>query len=1242
MASSSRYLTVANGHVDALIQFVLDYKPYHTKLSQIVEEFVFEDLINVSMVDEHAIRAYLGADITDPSYYGSSRRQATSWVQDYISDGVRKVFKTPLVTIPKLASHSSQEKFICGVDDKFQIPGIGGGVFSPRRFDGSGIATVSRNGEQLHEALDFSISHGAFSFNTAANSKWKEHHLLGLPQYAQNDGSLFYQDVVRDYGAIKNIAWDTATAEYEEWTLRCISADNLTADLLVTGSVSGPIGTATFETPFVSPSISFTFMGALADSPSIQTAAVGDTFVLTPYHKLTIHPSAPIETWTIVKVNPECVESLSITPAPSTRVGTPDIQLFTRDLHQTPASDWSIEFIDANSYVINSTLPGYPKTVALIDGCSYRDSLIHFTLIPTIGGFIGGDRIDFTIGARKPTYRVFGSISGWQPQAVELGEWYWNGKIGFKIPHLGHFANAFAPAISVSTDGVNWDVLGADDQILNEVQYVDTGSATGFLIAGANSGIGASIDGLTWKSGLAGLADDGMRSITIGQRGFVAMSTIISTTPTVTYEWHERNSRTTADLHAITHVPDFFINPPAGANGLFVVVGAQGTIITSATGDGWNISSSGTTKSLHSVAWRKNSSTSITFVAVGDDGTITTSSDALSWNLTVSPTSAKLKSVKFIEERNTFIAVGEQGVILMSADGISWTLAPTGTAAKLSDTAYRPADSSFPLGVIVATSRSGQLLRSVNGGITWTSYQSPSFNAVEFGIQPAIFVAVGGGQGPVLQITYDDADIHPMSEASVYTITFVSSTNAIVTNNVYGNRRGLVINEPWTDGMTSFVITDTPNNFLRGDVVKVNIAHKYEYALNTTYDSSAYDEGLYDTYVSLAKLPLEYDENYFHLVHSDSAIILDNCNPGDVITIDKTVFERVQIRLPNATNGSHPLLGAKDGWVPLEFRVFDGASSTAQFPDLATSIAAYLSSDPDYLVFTIDAPRYEYSNKNSSCILTFSDDFVSDYLTLGTEFTIKAVPYDSYGQKIKVRMTENLRVYARVSLNFNDIVLVNVDELMGKISETASTLNFNDIMLVDIVEGGIIPFYAGYDVLPYEMLGYENRAVYLPLYGVVEGPPGTYTYTGIPTDVFDPAARFSGAPGIIVNEQPSNETTGAAIAEGLKIAEHITVGAITSLRLHYTYKQSKYTAPIVLPTLIDGLQIDIDAGEYVITHDWASGTPALIVQSEANPAVILNPTPVTNTYSQIPTATSSKSFTFTVPPGTAPFRLRLA
>lgn len=442
MADSTN-LAVSNRHIDSLIAYVLDTKPYHTKLSEVVEEYLFNDAFTVNVVDgEMQTMAVLGLDYLKKSssplrkvWEKAPIRPDSSLSADrtFISDGARRAFGIAPILVNKLFSLSSQEKFV--VDgSQSEIPGLSVEVISPRRFDGPGIPLVLRNDDALVESVDYHISHGAFSFRTNGGSTWQQHATSHLGVFPATSGALSYKSVNRHHGYITDISSNSALEMYEEWTLVWNEANQ---NLEVTGSSSGFIGTAEYGVPFVDSRINFTFThspGEVAELPA--SINDGDTFVLTPSAKITIHPDSVDETWTLIKVNPIALDGAPVFSGVSGP--TPSLSVYTRSLERTGANTFTITFSSNTEFELSSTTPiaGYPKT-GNVDK-SFKDDFVHFTINRNGRTFTVGENFVFSVLERKANYLVYGNVSGWQPPA-KIGEWYFNGKIGFKIPELDYF-----------------------------------------------------------------------------------------------------------------------------------------------------------------------------------------------------------------------------------------------------------------------------------------------------------------------------------------------------------------------------------------------------------------------------------------------------------------------------------------------------------------------------------------------------------------------------------------------------------------------------------------------------------------------------------------------------------------------------------------------------------------------------------------------------------------------------------
>ena len=134
--------------------------------------------------------------------------------------------------------------------------------------------------------------------------------------------------------------------------------------------------------------------------------------------------------------------------------------------------------------------------------------------------------------------------------------------------------------------------------------------------------------------------------------------------------WTSRNSGTSYDLRGVAY-----------ANGLWVVVGGSGTILTSTNGTSWTSRSSGTSSSLLGVAYANG-----LWVAVGGSGTILISLDGTTWTLCDSGTSSSLLGVAYAD--GLWVAVEGSGTILISLDGTTWIPRDSGTSSSLWDVAY--------------------------------------------------------------------------------------------------------------------------------------------------------------------------------------------------------------------------------------------------------------------------------------------------------------------------------------------------------------------------------------------------------------------------------------------------------------------------------------------------------------------------------------------------------------------------
>lgn len=136
----------------------------------------------------------------------------------------------------------------------------------------------------------------------------------------------------------------------------------------------------------------------------------------------------------------------------------------------------------------------------------------------------------------------------------------------------------------------------------------------------------------------------------VGQNGFIATSANAE-------HWSSVTSPTSQNLLGVAH-----------GGGAYVTVGAGGTVARSTDGSTWTVQSLGAANELRAVTYAAGQ-----FVAVGYAGRIFTSPDGTTWTARISGTLLSLNAVSYCLGR--FVAVGDGGLGLNSADGVTWAKA---------------------------------------------------------------------------------------------------------------------------------------------------------------------------------------------------------------------------------------------------------------------------------------------------------------------------------------------------------------------------------------------------------------------------------------------------------------------------------------------------------------------------------------------------------------------------------------
>jgi len=211
-----------------------------------------------------------------------------------------------------------------------------------------------------------------------------------------------------------------------------------------------------------------------------------------------------------------------------------------------------------------------------------------------------------------------------------------------------------------------------------------------------NSGTSADLWGICY--------DGSSRYVAVGTNG-----TIISGGPN---HWIQQPSGTSAWLLAVTYGTQF------------VVVGDQGTILTSPDAVHWTSQNSGTTQRLNGVAYGTIAGAPM-YLAVGEAGTVCTSRDGVHWTALNAGITGWLRGVASYSwtlvptpPGSGFVTAGQNGVVLETVDGATFSSISTGTTENIESLALTSNGSSYIATLLTAGGGGlvGQLQISGFGG----------------------------------------------------------------------------------------------------------------------------------------------------------------------------------------------------------------------------------------------------------------------------------------------------------------------------------------------------------------------------------------------------------------------------------------------------------------------------------------------------------------------------------------------
>lgn len=225
--------------------------------------------------------------------------------------------------------------------------------------------------------------------------------------------------------------------------------------------------------------------------------------------------------------------------------------------------------------------------------------------------------------------------------------------------------------------------------------------------------------------------------VSVGDNGGIQTSTDGGRT------WTKRTAGTINQLMGVAH---------DGSS--WMAVGASSTVLWSSNGTTWTSRST-----CCGGIWNSVAGNGSTWVRVGSGGTVATSTNnGVSWTARNSKVIVGLNSVDW--DGSQFIAVGDNGQITRSPDGVTWTNVTPAPGFGIALWEVRGSGSTWiAVGAPNVSPNTAQVLRSTNGGTTWTritaGLASPGETFYSVGHDPAtgawMAVGLGGVQGSVFR-----------------------------------------------------------------------------------------------------------------------------------------------------------------------------------------------------------------------------------------------------------------------------------------------------------------------------------------------------------------------------------------------------------------------------------------------------------------------------------------------------------
>ena len=140
-------------------------------------------------------------------------------------------------------------------------------------------------------------------------------------------------------------------------------------------------------------------------------------------------------------------------------------------------------------------------------------------------------------------------------------------------------------------------------------------------------------------------------------------------------EWTTQTTEYTGSYLDVIYDGNYFIAVGNGTN--------AGIISRSQNGLNWEVVESGISNSLNAIIYAEGK-----YISVGNNGTIVTSEDVESWTERTSGTNQNLNGIAYSPRLSVYVAVGSSGTVLKSSNGVNWVQVESGTTRNLESICY--------------------------------------------------------------------------------------------------------------------------------------------------------------------------------------------------------------------------------------------------------------------------------------------------------------------------------------------------------------------------------------------------------------------------------------------------------------------------------------------------------------------------------------------------------------------------